>query len=199
MDVARFVEDMEVQGEVTRRRLIELAGLAGAGGLLLRGASPAIAAPQATGLRAESVRLPLGATGSAVAAGGWTTSPVLRAPRRVSLAGIAWDAGRGPAAAAIRARRSGGEWTRWLHLHADTSHAPDGEEARRATDPAWLGKAEELQVRVRGRLEGLHVHAIRVDGKAPPRARTAQTAAPFPITPRAAWGGDAVPPRSAPS
>ncbi len=186
---------MAVQDKVTRRRLLELAAVAGAGGVLLRDAAPAFGATR-RGLSAESVRIGLAPHG-AVAAGGWSTSRVLRAPRRVSLAGVAWDTGTGPAAAELRGRRRGGAWTRWVHLHAG-DHAPDGETARRATDPVWLGKADELQVRVRGALSGLHVHAVGVDGKGEPVAKVAQTAAPFPITPRAAWGADTIPPRSAP-
>ncbi len=197
MDVTRFVEDMAVQDKVTRRRLLELAALAGAGGVLLRDGAPALAATRRP-LTAESVRIPLAQDGAAHAAGGWSTSPVLRAPRRVSLAGLAWSAGTGPRAAEVRGRRRGGEWGRWMHLHAGDGHAPDGETARRATDPVWLGKVDELQVRARGSLAGLHVHAVGVDGRGEPVARVAQTAAPFPITPRAAWGADGIPPRSAP-
>ena len=198
MDLTRFVEDMAVQEKVTRRRLLELAALAGAGGVLLRDGAPALAATRRP-LTAESVRIPLAQEVAAVAAGGWSTSPVLRAPRRVSLAGIAWGAGTGPRAAEVRGRRRGGEWTRWMHLHAGGGHAPDGATARTATDPVWLGKADELQVRARGSLAGLHVHAVGVDGKGEPVAKAAQTAAPFPITPRAAWGADGIPPRSAPN
>ncbi len=187
---------MIVQDKLTRRRLMELAAVAGAGGTLLRSATPAVARPR-EGLRAESLRIPL-ATDGAMAAGGWATSRVLHAPRRVSLAGIAWETGTGPRAAELRGRRRGGEWTRWVHLHSAAGHAPDGEPEARSTDPAWLGNVDELQVRVKGSLAGLHVHAVRVAGRGQPRAKVAQTAAPFPITPRAAWGADGVPPRSAP-
>ena len=105
MDLTRFVEDMAVQDKVTRRRVLELAAMAGAGGVLLRGASPAVARAR-EGLSAESVRIALAGDG-AMAAGGWSTSRVLRAPRRVSLAGVAWDAGARPRAAELRARRGG--------------------------------------------------------------------------------------------
>ena len=190
---------MDVE-RLTRRGVLGLAAAAGTGALLGRGGVPAFARiPE--GLRAESVKVPLAgdAFGArAAAAGGWATSRVLRSPRRVSLAGLAWSAGSGPEHAEIRGRRRGGEWTRWAHLDGGADHAPDGAGPRRATEPAFLGKVDELQVRVKGGLAGLHVHAIGVDGKAEPVARAAQTAAPFPITPRAAWGADGVPPRSGP-
>jgi hypothetical protein len=201
MDVARFVDHMGVQHRLTRRHLLGLAAMAGAGGVLARGAGPAIArVPDA--LTAESVRVPLGAGAfgaRAAAAGTWAESRVLRPSRRVSLAGLVWSGTTGPQDAQVRGRRLGGEWTRWVHLHAGADHAPDGAGPRRATEPVWLGPSDELQVRVKGSLTGLHVHAVGVDGRGEPVARIAQTAAPFPITPRAAWGADTVPPRSGPS
>jgi hypothetical protein len=191
---------MEVE-RLTRRGVLGLAAAAGAGAMLGRGGVPAFASRIPEGLRAESVKLPLAHDPAAAhaAASGWSTSEVLRAPRRVQLAGLAWSAGSGPAHAEIRGRRRGGPWTRWAHLDSGADHAPDGAGPRRATEPAWLGKVDELQVRVKGGLAGLHVHAVAVDGKAEPVARAAQTAAPFPITPRSAWGADSVPPRADPA
>jgi hypothetical protein len=195
---------MGVQHGLTRRHLIGLATAAGAGGLLARGAGPASALvrrPSSSSLRATSVRLGIAADDAATAraASGWAVSSVLRAPRRVSMAGVVWGEGGVPRDAAVRGRRRGGAWTPWATLHAGGDHAPDGEPARSASEPAWLGPVDELQVRARGSLSGLHLHAIAVDGRAEPVARTAQTAAPFPITPRASWGADQVPPRSGPS
>jgi hypothetical protein len=202
MDLPRFVEAMPVQHGLTRRHLLGLAAMAGAGGVLARGAGPALARVPDS-LRAESVKVPLGAgafpEARAAAAGGWVTSRVLRPSRRVSLAGLVWAQGTGPQDAQVRGRRRNGEWTRWVHLHAGADHAPDGAGPRRATDPVWLGTADELQLRVKGSTAGLHLHAVGVDGRGEPVARVAQTAAPFPITPRSAWGADSVPPRSGPS
>jgi hypothetical protein len=192
---------MGVQHGLTRRHLLGLAAMAGAGGLLARGGAPALArVPES--LTAESVRVPLGAGAfpeARAAASGWATSRVLATPRRVSLAGIVWRTGTGPQDAMVRGRRRGGAWTRWVHLHRGSDHAPDGAAPRMSTEPVWLGRTDELQVRVKGNLEGLHVHAVGIDGKGEPIARVAQTAAPFPITPRANWGADSIPPRSAPS
>ena len=198
MDLTRFVEDMAVQEKVTRRRLLELAALAGAGGVLLRDGAPALAATRRP-LTAESVRIPLAQDGRRgrrrrLVDEPGPARPAARLARRDRL-------GRGDRPTGRRGprRRRGGEWTRWMHLHAGGGHAPDGATARTATDPVWLGKADELQVRARGSLAGLHVHAVGVDGKGEPVAKAAQTAAPFPITPRAAWGADGIPPRSAPN
>src|SRR3954452_6085437 len=158
MDVTRFVDEMAVQDRATRRRLLELAALAGAGSVLLRDGAPALAATRRP-LTAESVRIPLAQDGAAHAAGGWSTTPVLRAPRRVSLAGLAWGSGTGPRGAQVRGRRCGGEWSRWMHLHAGDGHAPDGETARRATDPVWLGRGDEVPGRAGGRPPGGAVDA----------------------------------------
>jgi len=201
MDLTRFVEDMDVPAALTRRNLLGLAAMAGAGGLLARGGLPEGAIARVPeGLRAQSVRVALDrdAFPTARAAGGWSQSRVLRPDRRVSLAGIVWRSGDGPRAAQVRGRRRGGRWTDWIDLPRGADHAPDGSGPRRSTEPVWLGASDELQVRVKGSLDGLHVHAVGVDGRPRPRARTAQTAAPFPITPRSAWGGDSVPPRSDP-
>ncbi len=198
MDLRRFVEHMGMDAGLSRRRLLGLATMAGAGGLLARDGVPALARVPDE-LRAESVKVSLAFPARAAASGGWATSRVLRAPRRVSLAGLAWgDGGEAPEDAEVRGRRRGGRWTRWVHLHGGADHAPDGEGPRRSTEPVWLGRVDELQVRVKGGVAGLHVHAVAVDGKAEPVARIAQTAAPFPITPRSAWGADSIPPRSTP-
>jgi hypothetical protein len=203
MDLPRFVEHMDVEHGLTRRHLLGLATVAGAGGLLARTAPPALARSRRASdpLRAESVRVALDAgafPARAAAAHEWATSRVLRPRRRVELAGLVWREGDGPRRAQVRGRRRRGEWTRWMDLHRGADHAPDGERVRRSTEPVWLGASDELQIRVQGGLAGLHVHAVGVDGRAEPVARTAQTAAPFPITPRAAWGADTVPPRAAP-
>lgn len=71
---------------------------------------------------------------------------MLRAPRRFDLVGLRWP-GASPVDAQVRARRREGRWSGWLTLHAGGDHAPDGE-VRRATEPAWFGGADELQLRL---------------------------------------------------
>jgi hypothetical protein len=95
-------------------------------------------------------------------------------------------------------------------------HAPDRTSARAAvhTDPVWAGGADELQLRARRRPGALRVHFVAVPATPParpragaraasprsgPSASAAQAGGAPTIIPRAAWGGDTVPPREAPS
>ena len=186
---------------ITRRRALVLGAAAGLGSLLARPFSAfGRAAPQRVRGFGMAVR-PRDFEGA--------TSRVLRAPRRFDLLGV-----RGPDAARgrfeVRVRPRGGQWSPWVPLAVHGDHAPDTGSGERASDPVWAGGCDELQLRFSGRLRGaLRVHFVAV----PPtrrqalRARVAaapkQQAAPQPGTPppiiaRAAWGGDSVPPRSAP-
>jgi hypothetical protein len=149
---------------------------------------------------------------AAAGAGGWRTTGVLRAPRRFDLMGLRWARGS-HAEAQVRARRHGGRWTRWVTLHSAGDHGPDGGKRVPGTDPAFMGAADEFQLRVRGNPAQLRARFVR----ALPTAKLAQRAArrlrrgravaarvkqsagsPPPIIPRSAWGGDSVPPREAP-
>jgi hypothetical protein len=140
---------------------------------------------------------------SAASAGGWRTTPVLRAPRRFDLVGLRWARGS-RAEAMVRARGRGGAWTRWAELHPTGDHAPDGERAPAGTDPAFTGAADEFQLRLRGTPRGLRARFVRalptasVARRLGRRARASRAGAqPFIIS-RAEWGGDSVPPRSGP-
>jgi hypothetical protein len=184
---------------ITRRRALVLGAAAGLGSLLGR---PFSAFGRSAPARARgfgmSVR-PRDFEGA--------TSRVLRAPRRFDLLGV-----RGPDAARgrfeVRVRPRGGQWSPWVPLAVHGDHAPDTGSGERASDPVWAGGCDELQVRFSGRLRAaLRVHfvAVPATGRHALRARAAvaprQQAAPGtppPIIPRAAWGGDSVPPRSAP-
>jgi N-acetylmuramoyl-L-alanine amidase len=194
---------MRVQPKLTRRHVLALAAAAGAG-RLLGTAAPALGRATApTDLSAESVTIGLGGgafPARAAAAGAWATTRVLRAPRRVALAGLVWGDGERPERAQVRARRRGGTWTRWTELPAGGDHAPDGATRRRATEPVWLGPSDELQVRVQGAVAGLRVHAVAVRGRGRGRvtAHTAQDTTTPVIIPRSAWGGDGLPPKETP-
>jgi hypothetical protein len=165
---------------LTRRQALR----AGAGALALGAArvSPALAA---SGPRLFDMRVP---DGGAHAAGLWRTTPVLRAPHRFDLLGLGWSAGAVEAQA--RARRAGGRWTAWVPL-------PTDHDARRGTDPAFVGTADELQLRLRGAARGLRARFVQALGHAPAHARAATVSEPQ-IIPRAGWGGDGVVPRAAP-
>ena len=111
----------------------------------------------------------------------------------------------------VRVRPRGGQWSPWVPLAVHGDHAPDTGSGERASDPVWAGGCDELQLRFSGRLRGaLRVHFVAVPaaGRQSLRARVAaapkqqaapQPGTPPPIIPRSAWGGDSVPPRSAPS
>ncbi len=142
--------------------------------------------------------------GSGAAAAGWRTSRVLRAPRRFDMLGLRWSAGG--VRAQVRTRRNGGSWSPWLPLHAVGEHAPDGATRVRATEPAYTGEADLLQLRLHGHASGLRARFVRAQpaargaarasaAQAPKATRTQQPA----ILPRSAWGGDLVPPRRDPS
>jgi hypothetical protein len=134
-------------------------------------------------------------------------SRVLHAPGRFDVLGV-----RAPTTVhgrlEVRVRRTGGHWSPWVPLAVHGGHAPDTGTGEHASDPVWAGDCDELQLRAAAPLRAtLRVHFVAV----PPvtrRALRAEAAAakqaapqpgtPPPIIPRAAWGGDSVPPRAAP-
>jgi hypothetical protein len=129
------------------------------------------------------------------ASAGWRTTAPLAAPSRFDMVGLVWAPGQA-IEAQVRARRRGGRWSAWLPLPALDGHAPDGERAPSATDPAFTGAADELQLRLRGQARGLTARLLHALA-AKPQARPAQVEQPS-IIPRSAWGAAAVPPRAAP-
>ena len=185
---------------ITRRRALALGAAAGAGTLLARIPAPALAAARAIGF------------GLTVSAGDFSggVSRVLAAPRRFDIVGL-----RGSRQdVEVRVRRRGGRWSRWVRLAVHGDHAPDTGSGERASDPVWTGGSDELQLRARRPVRGsLRLHFVtvpagatrgaRVGARAASAAHAAQApggvATPPPIIPRAAWGGDQVPPRVAPS
>ena len=92
---------------------------------------------------------------------GWRTTQILQAPRRFDLVGLRWARGS-HLQAQVRARVSGGRWTRWTPLHGD--HGPVT-----GTDPAFTGTADELQLRLRGHARDLRIRFVRALPNAPKR------------------------------
>lgn len=196
---------------LTRRQALQAGALATAAGAL-RAPSPAQAL---AGRRPTLFELDLaGETGDAsAAAAGWRATRVFNAPRRFDLIGLRWADGS-HAEAQVRARRRGGEWTRWVALHPTGDHGPDEGVPPAGTDPAFTGAADQFQLRLRGNPRGLRARFVRalptatLAGRAARRLRgRARTSARRQVAPGAAptmisrteWGADSVPPRADPS
>jgi hypothetical protein len=166
----------------------------------LRPAPGALAAP-----RPEAFTLDLGGTGASAAGAGWRTTRVYDAPRRFDLIGVGWRRGS-RAEVQVRARRLGGRWTRWTHLHDAGDHGPDAAPGAAGSEPVWTGAADQFQLRVRGHARGLEARFVRaapaaaaIRRRAGISARRRQVAGGPPIITRTMWGGDTVTPRATPS
>ena len=193
-------------------------------GVVLLAVGPALSARpyQPRAVDFEMAPPALSAAGS-----GPVRSPVLRAPKRFNLVGLRWSGSAEPRIA-MRVRRTGGSWSRWVPVGAGADHGPDAGSGERdtaggASDPVWAGEADELQYRLSRRVSGLRLHFVNTLGTATAaeRARTALRRAanagvrlaarvlgtadadaqdPQPeIAPRAAWENGQCQPRSAPA
>src|SRR5918997_883789 len=132
-------------------------------------------------------------------------------PRRFDLVGLAWARGS-RAEAQVRARRRGGRWTRWASLHPTGDHGPDDGRAAPGTDPAFVGAADELQLRLKGHPRDLRARFVRalptatvarrvgerLRRRARASARKQATGPSVRVISRTEWGGDSVPPRGNP-
>ena len=101
----------------------------------------------------------------------------LRAPARFNLVGLRWR-GRAEPRVALRVRRDGRRWCAGSALEAHADHNPDrgtGERSVAASDPLWVGEADQVQYRLSRRVPGLRLHFVNVEGTATPgeRVRTA--------------------------
>jgi hypothetical protein len=149
----------------------------------------------------------------------------VRAPKRFNLVGLRWRGGA-QARVAVRARRDGDRWSRWVAMESHGDHAPDartGERSRGASSqPLWVGEADWVQYRSARRLAGLRLHFVNVEGTATAGDRIstalrraanvavsslagvlgaggAEAQEPQPgIVPRRDWGASQCPPRQAP-
>lgn len=171
-----------------------------------------IAADAAPRARDFTLRLD-GGTQARTASAGLDTG-VLRAPGRFDLVGLTMDAAPEDLGARVRTRMRGGKWTPWEAL--EVSDNDDDGKPPRATEPMWVGGAEELQVRTARRPRGLRAFFVDAQGArrtvrpaptggAQPFARlpTASISAAGPaaapaIVPRSQWAGDDCAPRAKP-
>jgi N-acetylmuramoyl-L-alanine amidase len=161
---------------------------------------------------------------SASASGRVTSRPV-RAPKRFNLVGLRWR-GHAEPRVALRVRKRGERWTGWQPLLAHAEHNPDpntGEPQVAASDPLWVGEADDVQYRLSRRVPGLRLHFVNVRGTATAgdRLRTglrrtvntattslagligggdAEAQEPMPdVVTRAEWGASQCKPRTKPS
>jgi N-acetylmuramoyl-L-alanine amidase-like protein len=147
---------------------------------------------------------------ASAAGAGWRTTRVFAAPRRFDLIGLRWARGS-RTQAQVRARRRGGRWTEWAALPVMGDHGPDGARAIAGTDPAFVGAADEFQLRLRGNPRDLRARFVRalptanvarrvsrrLRLRARASARPRQVAGPsVRVITRSEWGGDSVPPRA---
>jgi hypothetical protein len=155
---------------------------------------------------------------------GGVVSSALRAPKRFNLVGMHWR-GRSEPRIRVRVRRDGGRWSHWQAIDAHADHNPDpatGERSVAASDPLWVGEADQVQYRMSRRVPGLRLHFVNVQGTATAADRlrtslrhaanvavtsvtgvlgTGSARAQDPMPPmvtRAEWGADKCPPRAAP-
>ena len=99
---------------------------------------------------------------------GRVLSPPLRAPHRFNLVGLRWR-GRAEPRLTVRVRRDGRRWSRWQALEAHADHNPDprsGERSVAASDPLWVGEADQVQYALSRRVPGLRLHFVNVNGTA---------------------------------
>ena len=153
---------------LTRRRALAASAAAGAG-LLLRPHLPSAQARAPKGFSLRVTPRDFGAT--------------ISAPGRFQLIGAHAHG------VEVRTRRRGGHWTPWVALRAAGAHGPDHRKHANASDPVWVGDADELQLR--GRRASLTLQFVAVPAAARRRhagARAAAvTGAPAMIT-RDQWG-----------
>jgi N-acetylmuramoyl-L-alanine amidase-like protein len=194
---------------ITRRQVLQAGALAALAGAV-RPAPSALAARPAS-LFELDLDLPE-VRAAAAGAGGWRTTKVIRAPRRFDLIGLRWARGS-HAEAQVRARRRGGRWTGWAPLASSADHGPDDGRAVPGTDPAFVGAADEFQLRLRGTPGKLRARFVRAlptataaqrlsrrlrRRRAARAAKAPQAGAPPDMVMREEWGADAVPPREPP-
>jgi len=130
-------------------------------------------------------------------------SAPLRTPRRFDVVGLRWRGNAEPEIA-LRTRRSGGRWSRWVPVPVDADHGPDGgrgEVMRGAgSDPVYAGRANRIQYRLSRPVPHLRLHFVSSARAAPrPAALATRSGSGRPaIAPRSAWGGDKCQPRTRP-
>ncbi|MFE9422317.1 N-acetylmuramoyl-L-alanine amidase [Kitasatospora sp. NPDC006697] len=194
--------------------LIRSSMLLGAGcALTLMLQTPAAPAPvtDPAGRAAHTTALALGPLPSDRSGGTPLRGLTARSTAAYSLLGVSWDdpAAELPGTVQVRTR-TGGRWSGWQELTADSEDRPDSAEggapgARGATAPRWVGPSDGVEVRVAG--GGELPAGLRVDLVAPGDGTSGRTRAVEPeqdrmlpaaahqaprpgIVTRSGWGAD---------
>ena len=131
--------------------------------------------------RAGALRRALGARpgglrdGSVAAGGGHRRGGVrcdpapLTAPARFNLVGLRWRGRAEPRVARARPPRrpaAGRAGSAWRRTPTTTRTAGRGERPVAASDPVWVGEADQVQYRMSRRVPGLRIHFVNVKGTA---------------------------------
>ena len=148
------------------------------------------------------VTIGLSAAPSALAGGNVTTVELSRTGERLfelreptarfTLAGVHWQ-GRGKVE--LRTRSTSGRWSPWRAGAPEDDDGPDagsGEQSRRGWrigNPWWVGTANRIEVRARGRVERVRAHLVWSPETLIPLRTPSATVAPS-IVPRSSWGAD---------
>ena len=120
---------------------------------------------------------------------------------KFQLVGIHW---RGPGTLDVRTQGANGRWSAWRSVVEDAGDAPDAGtgEARamrgwRLGAPVWVGAADRVEVRARGRVSRAQALTVRSPISKVPLRATASAVAPQ-IVPRSGWLADESIRRAAP-
>jgi len=114
-------------------------------------------------------------------------------PHVFNLVGLHWQ---GPGTVSFRTRSTAGRWSAWRDGMPEPLDVPDAgtTEGRSALtwklgNPYWVGAADAIRYRLRGRVTRLRAHFVQSDASAVP-ARTLSIAGSPALTPRSAWGAN---------
>lgn len=142
--------------------------------LLLAGPAVAVAPALSSGYMPKVVQFSVtdrGANAFTSSTHGYRSRPI-RAGKRFNLVGLSWVGASEPLLF-LRTRLEGKRWSRWVNVSTDKDHNPDRASAERrakrnASDPAWVGEADEVQYRVAGRFRvgSVRLHFVNTKGTA---------------------------------
>jgi hypothetical protein len=117
-------------------------------------------------------------------------APAATRPAVFNLVGLHWQ---GPGAVLFRTRSTAGRWSAWRDALPEPLDVPDagtaeGRSARtwKLGNPHWVGAADAIQYRLRGRVSRLRAHFVASDASAVPPRKLSIAGSPA-VIPRSAW------------